>query len=804
MEKRPIENEIKTSYLEYAMSVIVSRAIPEVRDGLKPVQRRILYSMSELNVNHDKPYKKCARIVGETMGKYHPHGDMAIYEALARMAQDFSMRYLLVDGQGNFGSIDGDAPAAMRYTEARLTELSEEMVRDIEKNTVPFRLNFDGSLEEPEYFPTKVPNLLINGSSGIAVGMATNMVPHNLTEVCNAITYALDHRDYEVKELLKYIKGPDFPGGGISFYSQELMDAYLTGRGKVVSQGEVDLSEPKHIVIKSLPYGVNKAVFIQNVAEQVKNEILKGITDIRDESDRTGMRVVIKVRDDDMRNLILNQLYEHTELESSIGIINLVLVNNQPRTLNLKGLVDNYIMHRLEVIVKRSSFDLNKMREREHILLALTKALENIDDVISIIRGARDVPTARADLMSKLEIDDVQANSILELRLQRLTALEISKVEEELKDVREKILSLEKILASEDLRRSIIKDELKELSKKYGDKRRTKISFREIKARTIADLVPEEDDVVILSEGSLLKRVSLEEYRAQRRGGKGIITSTRKEDSVKTILSCSSHDSIFMFTNTGRVLRTLAYEIEKKSRKSVGVTAASYVPLQEGEVVEQIMKAPESRESHLVILTRNGFIKRTPAEAILDMRSSGIRIIALEDDDEVVSVEAISREGNIVAISNSGKASVFTTSEVRPTGRTSRGVRAMKLKKGEYIITGFIAQDDEEVLTVSENGIGKRTPIAEFSVHHRGSSGILVFKKSERTGNLVKAIPVRPDDEIMIITRNEKTIRLKVSGIKSQARVTSGVKLIDTSDNDAVIEVSRIEPGEEAEEDAEK
>ncbi len=804
MEKRPIENEIKTSYLEYAMSVIVSRAIPEVRDGLKPVQRRILYSMSELNVNHDKPYKKCARIVGETMGKYHPHGDMAIYEALARMAQDFSMRYLLVDGQGNFGSIDGDAPAAMRYTEARLTELSEEMVRDIEKNTVPFRLNFDGSLEEPEYFPTKVPNLLINGSSGIAVGMATNMVPHNLTEVCNAITYALDHRDYEVKELLKYIKGPDFPGGGISFYSQELMDAYLTGRGKVVSQGEVDLSEPKHIVIKSLPYGVNKAVFIQNVAEQVKNEILKGITDIRDESDRTGMRVVIKVRDDDMRNLILNQLYEHTELESSIGIINLVLVNNQPRTLNLKGLVDNYIMHRLEVIVKRSSFDLNKMREREHILLALTKALENIDDVISIIRGARDVPTARADLMSKLEIDDVQANSILELRLQRLTALEISKVEEELKDVREKILSLEKILASEDLRRSIIKEELKELSKKYGDKRRTKISFREIKARTIADLVPEEDDVVILSEGSLLKRVSLEEYRAQRRGGKGIITSTRKEDSVKTILSCSSHDSIFMFTNTGRVLRTLAYEIEKKSRKSVGVTAASYVPLQEGEVVEQIMKAPESRESHLVILTRNGFIKRTPAEAILDMRSSGIRIIALEDDDEVVSVEAISREGNIVAISNSGKASVFTTSEVRSTGRTSRGVRAMRLKKGEYIITGFIAQDDEEVLTVSENGIGKRTPIAEFSVHHRGSSGILVFKKSERTGNLVKAIPVRPDDEIMIITRNEKTIRLKVNGIKSQARVTSGVKLIDTSDNDAVIEVSRIEPGEEAEEDAEK
>ncbi len=804
LEKRPIENEIKTSYLEYAMSVIVSRAIPEVRDGLKPVQRRILYSMSELGVNHDKPYKKCARIVGETMGKYHPHGDMAIYDALARMAQDFSMRYLLVDGQGNFGSIDGDSPAAMRYTEARLTELSEEMIRDIDKGTVPFRLNFDGSLEEPEYFPTKVPNLLINGSSGIAVGMATNMVPHNLTEVCNAIIYAVDHREYEIKELLKFIKGPDFPGGGIAFYSKELMDAYLTGRGKVVIQGEVDMSEPKHIIIKSLPYGVNKAVFIQNVAEQVKNEILKGITDIRDESDRKGMRVVVKVRDDDMRNLILNQLYEHTELESSIGIINLVLVNNQPRTLNLKGLVDNYISHRFEIIVKRSEFDLGKAKEREHILLALVRALEDIDEVISIIRKAQDVPAARASLMSRLSIDEIQANSILDMRLQRLTALEVGKVEADLKEIRLRIAELEKILSSDEIRRGIIKEELMELSKKYGDKRRTKISFRQIKERTVADLVPQEDDVIILSEGSLLKRVSLEEYRAQRRGGKGIITSTRKEDSVKSILPCSSHDSIFLFTNTGRVLRTVAYEIEKKTRKSVGVTAATYVPLQEGEVVEQIMKAPESKDAHLVILTRDGFIKRTPAEALLEMRSSGLRIINLVGDDEVVSVESLTGDGNIVAISNSGKASVFRASEVRPTGRNSRGVKAMRLKPGEYIITGFVASDDEEILTVSEKGIGKRTPISEFSVHHRGTSGILVFKKTDKTGNLVKAIPVRPEDEILIITRNEKTIRLHVSDIRSQSRVTSGVKLIDTSEDDSVLEVSRIEPGEDVLENGEK
>ncbi len=802
VEKRPIENEIKQSYLEYAMSVIVSRAIPEVRDGLKPVQRRILYAMSELGFTHDKPYKKSARIVGETMGKYHPHGDSAIYDTLARMAQDFSFRYPLIDGQGNFGSIDGDLPGAMRYTEARMARLSEEMIHDIDKDTVPFRLNFDGSLEEPEFLPTKVPNLLINGTSGIAVGMATNMVPHNLKEVCDAIIFALDHEEYDVPDLLKIIKGPDFPGGGISFYTPELVDAYTTGKGKVISQGEVELSEPKRIIITSLPYTVNKAVFVQHVAEHVKNEVLKGITDIRDESDRTGMRVVIKVRDDDMKSLILNQLYEHTELESSMGITNLVLMENQPKTLNLKELIQTFIAHRLEVIVKRSQFDLGKLRAREHILIGLSRALEDIDRVIELIRKAKDVPAARSALMGNFDLDEIQTNAILELRLQKLTTLEVSKVLEELKEVREKISELEGILADEGKRKDMIKDEIRELSKKYGDKRRTKITYRQVKGRAVEDLIPREDDVLILSEGNLLKRVSLEEYRAQRRGGKGIITSTRREDSIRSVVSCSSHDEIFFFTNTGRVLKAKAYEIEKKSRKSVGVSAATYLSLSEGETVKQIMKVFEDKKAFLMILTRNGFIKRTAAASLFDMRASGLKIIALGEDDEVVAVEATSvPKANAVVISSEGRASVFKLSEVRTTGRTSRGVRAMRLRNKDYVLTGFVSQDHQEILTISENGIGKRTPLSQFTVHHRGTGGNFVFKQNARTGRLVKAIPVAKDDEIIIVTKNEKTIRLKVSDIRSQARVTSGVKLIGVDEGDWVIELSRVEKSEEGEEE---
>ncbi len=793
MEKKPVEDEIRTSYLEYAMSVIVNRAIPDVKDGLKPVQRRILYSMSELNLTHDKPFKKCARIVGETMGKYHPHGDAAIYEALARMAQDFSLRYTLVDGQGNFGSIDGDSPAAMRYTEARLSALSEEMLADIEKDTVPKRLNFDGTLSEPEYFPSKVPNLLLNGSSGIAVGMATNLVPHNLVEVCDAIIYQLENSECSVQDLLQFIKGPDFPGGGVIFQSQGLIDAYLTGHGKVVCQGEVDLSREKVIEIKSLPYAINKSVFVQSIAELVKNEVIRGITDIKDESDRNGMHIIVKVRDNDMRPLILNQLYEHADLEVSIGINNLVLVNNEPRTLNLKQLIQNFIDHRLTIITKRSIYDLNKLREREHILNGISAAISRIDEVIEAIKRSKDTTEARSALQSMLSIDVAQANAILDLRLQRLTSLETSKLQDEVNAVRIKISDLDALLKDEKMRRQIVKEELQSLKTKFGDNRRTNVMFRSIGGRTMEDLIPNESDVIVLSETGFLKRVSLNEYRAQKRGGKGIITSTVREDTVKSIVPCNSHDDLFLFTNTGRVLKVKAYEIDKKSRTSVSVTASYYVKLNEGESVQQVMKASGISEDYLLIITRNGVVKRTSMSSLLNMRSSGLRIITLDEDDEVASVEDIGNRTIVFTISSAGKASAFDFSEIRATGRTSRGVRAMRLKKSDYIISGFMCSDDQDVLTISEFGIGKRTPINEFNLHHRGTSGMLVFRESERTGKLVKAIPVVDSQDVLIVTQQQKSIRISVKDVKRQSRVTSGVKLIDVGQDDRVINISSVE-----------
>jgi len=793
MEKKPVEDEIRTSYLEYAMSVIVNRAIPDVRDGLKPVQRRILYSMSELNLTHDKPFKKCARIVGETMGKYHPHGDAAIYEALARMAQDFSLRYPLVDGQGNFGSIDGDSPAAMRYTEARLSALSEEMLADIEKDTVPTRLNFDGTLSEPEYFPSKVPNLLLNGSSGIAVGMATNLVPHNLREVCDAIEYQLDNEQCSVEDLLRFVKGPDFPGGGVLFHSQSLIDAYTTGHGKVVCQGEVELSREKIIEIRSLPYAINKSVFVQSIAELVKNEVIRGITDIKDESDRNGMHIIVKVRDNDMRPLILNQLYEHTDLEVSIGINNLVLVNNEPKTLNLKQLIQNFIDHRLDIITKRSVYDLGKLHEREHILLGISAALSKIDEVIDAIKKSKDAAEARNSLQSLLEIDAIQANAILDLRLQRLTTMETSKLQDELSTVRVKISDLDLILKDEGKRRQIVKEEIEFLKTKFGDDRRTNIMFRSTGGRTMEDLIPNESDVIVLSETGFLKRVSLNEYRAQKRGGKGIITSTVREDTVKSIVPCNSHDDLFLFTNSGRVLKVKAYEIDKKSRTSVSVTASYYVKLNEGETVQQVMKASGNPQDYLLIITRAGVVKKTSMSSLLNMRSSGLRIITLDDDDEVASVENIGNRNIVFTISSSGKASAFDVSEIRPTGRSSRGVRAMRLHKGEYIISGFMCSEDQDVLTISEFGIGKRTQINEFNLHHRGTSGMLVFRETERTGKLVKAIPVKESQDVLIVTQQQKSIRIAVKDVKRQSRVTSGVKLIDVGKDDKVINISSVE-----------
>ncbi len=790
MLMRPIEEEIKTSYLDYAMSVIVSRAIPDFRDGLKPVQRRIIYSMYELGVTHDKPYKKSARIIGETMGKYHPHGDSSIYDALARMAQDFSLRYTLIDGQGNFGSIDGDSPAAMRYTEARLDKISEEMIRDIEKNTVDFMPNFDGSLNEPVYMPSKIPQLLINGTSGIAVGMATNMVPHNLTEVSDAMLFALENPDCDINDLLKFVKGPDFPGGGIIYNSSDLLNIYRTGHGKVLCQGEIT-EDKKRIIIKTLPYGVNKAVYIQNVAEQVKNGIINNISDIRDESDRNGIRIVIKIKNDDSKGLTINQLYEHTALETSISVNNLVLLNNEPKVMNLSEMVNGFLNFRMNIIKKRSVYDVNKLLDREHILLGLSIALKNIDDVIKIIRSSETTDTARSSLMSRLNLSEKQANAILDMRLQRLTGLEIKKIEDELVTIKENIKKLNEIINNDNARREVLKNEILEIKKSYGDERRTKILNRGIDERNDEDLIPNEESILILSENGLIKRVSSEEYNVQKRGGKGIITNTRKEDNVKSILSCMSHDVIYFFTNTGRVLKAKAYTIERKSRTSLGSIASTFLKLNENEKIKQIMKALDNKDNknYLIITTEKGFIKKTSANELLSMRESGLKIIKLDENDEVVSVMASNKPSKVFVTASNKKAAVFLTSEVSLTGRTSRGVKSIRLN-GAELLASFLVDDNDTIMTISENGIGKRTYISEFSIHHRGSSGTLIFKESDRTGSLVTALPVKDGDEILIITKNNKTIRLKGDEIRILSRVSSGVKLINLDEDDRVVAAS--------------
>ncbi|WP_084272775.1 DNA gyrase subunit A [Picrophilus oshimae] len=781
---RPIEEEIKNSYLDYAMSVIVSRAIPDVRDGLKPVQRRIIYSMYELNLNHDKPYKKSARIVGETMGKYHPHGDSAIYDALARMSQDFSLRYPLVDGQGNFGSIDGDAPAAMRYTEARLARIAEEMIRDIDKETVPFMPNFDGSLNEPVYFPSKIPQLLINGTSGIAVGMATNMLPHNLNEVCDAIKYKIDHEDSSLYDLLKFIKGPDFPGGGIIYRTKDMIDIYKTGHGKVICRGSIE-AEDKRIIIKSLPYGLNKAQYIQDLANLVNNDQINNISDIKDESDRNGIRIVIKVKGHDRIDLVVNQLYEKTQLETSISVTNLVLLDNVPVVMNLEDLIKNFIGFRLDVIKKRSEYDLKKLNERMHILNGLLIALNNIDLVIKIIRSSSDVNSARSSLMKELSLTEVQANAILDMRLQRLTALEISKLKEEIDEINKKIEYLSDVVNNENTRKNVLKAELDEIKKQYGDRRRTEVIEGEISRRDEEDLIPNEESVIILSEKGLLKRVSLDEYKSQRRGGRGIITNTRDNDSVKSVVSCMAHDTLYFFTNTGRVLKEKAYRIEKRDRKALGVSGNKFLKLNDNEIIRQIIKSPENLEDLLIIVTKNGFIKKTNISEILDMRKSGIKIINLANNDEVVSVSEISGSSKIFVAASNGKAAVFLSDEVPLTSRSSRGVKSMKLN-GSYVISAFPVKDDDTILSITENGLGKRTRATEFPEHHRGSSGVYLFKENEKTGKLVMALPVKDDDEIIIVTKNDQTIRIKSSDISILSRFASGVRLVGLTENDSI------------------
>ena len=792
IHSKSIEDEIRVSYLEYAMSVIVSRAIPDARDGLKPVQRKIIYAMGELGFSHDKPYKKSARIVGETMGKYHPHGDMAIYDALARMAQPFSLRYPLIDGQGNFGSIDGDSPAAMRYTEARLLSIAEDMIQDLDRETVPFKLNFDGSLQEPEYFPSKIPQLLINGSSGIAVGMATSLVPHNLTEICEAVKATVGDPEITLARLMEIVKGPDFPGGGLVYRDEGMLNAYLTGRGKVKVRGEVDLTEEKRIVITSIPYEMNKARYIENLAEKVKNDQIRGIVDIRDESDRDGIRVVLKLKDESSKNLILNQLYEMTELEKTVSIINLVLVDNQPKTVNIKQLIEIFIEHRLNIILKRTEFDLRKSREREHILQGLFTAVSNLDRVIEIIRSSSEPKDAKSLLMSELNLSEAQSDAILDMRLQRLTGQEVTKIRDDLDNIRKKIDDLLKIVSDEGERRKILVTEMNDLITKYGDNRRSRVIEGEITRRSMEELIPKEDCVVILTEKGIVKRVPLEEYRSQRRGGKGIITSTWKEDVIRSAVSGNSHDDILYFTDFGRVFAGKVYEIEKRARTSNGISVQSFLKLQDKETVKQIMIPSFTEGSYIFIATKAGYIKKIDSDQLKNIRSTGIRIVTLEEGDTVVAIEVIQKGDRIAVVSEDAKIAIFEPVHLRSMGRQARGVRSMRLPRGRSVLTAFTVSGTDYIMSVSEKGIGKRTKASEFPIHNRGTSGVFIFRENKRTGKLVSAISVKEDDEILILTKGEKSIRISVKGIREISRVTSGVKLVDLEDDDLVVSVTRI------------
>ena len=793
MEQRPIDGEIRKSYLEYAMSVIVSRAIPDVRDGLKPVQRRILYSMWENNFTHDKPYRKSARIVGEVMGKYHPHGDAAIYDAMARMAQDFSLRYTLIDGQGNFGSIDGDEPAAMRYTEARMKAFSEEMLMDIDKETVPFRLNFDGSLNEPDYLPSSFPNLLINGTSGIAVGMATNMLPHNLREVGSAMIHLIKNPDATISNIMSFIKGPDFPGGGIIWITDDMLRGYETGRGKVICRGEVRTDDKKRIIITSLPYSVNKSVFLENVVRHVDDGKIEGITDVKDESNKDGMRIVIKIRDEDRKQLVLNQLYSKTELEQSIGINNLVLLNNEPKQMSIREMLSSYIEHRLKVILKRSTYDHTKLKEREHVLMGIETALHNLDNVIKLIRGSRDTQEARVNLINQLSLTEIQANAILEMRLQRLTSLEVDKIRKELEEARIQIKYLEELMASEPKRKEVLITEMENLVRKYGDDRRTRIQMGTYEQLSDESTIPNEPSVVVLTERGFIKRMNLDEYRSQNRGGKGVQTSARDDDYSKVLVHCNAHDQLMFFTNTGRVYILKAYRIESKSRTGVGVIASAFLKLNESERVINILKLTNAENQHLAIATKNGFIKKTDVQSFSRVLSTGIRAITLEESDEIISSFLMSDDQDIIVVSVSGKAARFDSSELRSTGRSSRGVKSMRIDPTDNILSAFAVEPEQCVLTISAKGLGKRTAESDFQKHHRGSSGVKVMKVSRKTGKIVVAIPVKVEDELIIITKNDQTIRIKASGIRIIGRNAQGVRTMDLDEGDEVISAGKVE-----------
>lgn len=801
-----LKKTMETSYIDYAMSVIASRALPDVRDGLKPVQRRVLYSMIELNNGPDKPHRKCARIVGDTMGKYHPHGDSSIYGALVNMAQDWSTRYPLVDGHGNFGSVDGDGAAAMRYTEARLSKISMEMLADINKDTVDFMPNFDETEVEPTVLPSRYPNLLVNGTTGIAVGMATNIPPHNLQEIVKSVVKIIDNqieedRETDLEEILKIVKGPDFPTGGEILGTAGIDEAYRTGRGKVKVRAITDIEPMQNgknrIVVSELPYMVNKARLIEKIAELVKDKKIVGITDLRDESDRQGMRICIELRKDTNANVILNQLYKHTQMQDTFGVIMLALVNNEPRVLNLLQMLNFYLEHQKDVITRRTKFDLNKAEERAHILEGLLIALDNIDEVIHIIRNSQTAAIAKTNLMERFALSDVQAQAIVDMRLRALTGLEREKLEQEYKELEAKISELKAILADEKKLLGVIKTEIQLISDKYGDERRTSIGYDEYDI-SMEDLIPKANAVIAMTKLGYIKRMSIDNFRSQNRGGKGIKgMETIDEDYIEELLMTTTHHYLMFFTNTGRVYRMKAYEIPEASRTARGTAIINLLQLQPGEKITSVIPI-EKYEAHeyLFMATKNGIVKKTSITDYANVRKTGLAAINLREDDELIGVKATDDTKDIILVTKYGQCIRFHETDVRNTGRTSMGVIGMNLSDGDEVIGMQMNTQGEALLIVSEKGLGKRTLIDEFTPQNRGGKGVKCYKITEKTGNLVGVIAVDKDNEIMIITMEGIIIRMKVDSISQLGRVTSGVKLINLAEDVTVASIAKVKEDE--------
>ncbi|MBE6048838.1 MAG: DNA gyrase subunit A [Clostridium sp.] len=791
-----INKEMKKCYIDYAMSVIVGRALPDVRDGLKPVHRRILYSLQELGLYPDKGYRKCARIVGDVLGKYHPHGDSSVYDALVRLAQDFSMRYMLVDGHGNFGSVDGDSAAAMRYTEARMNKIAVEMLRDINKNTVDFVPNFDGEEKEPSVLPSRFPNLLVNGSSGIAVGMATNIPPHNLGEVIDGTVMLIDNPETTVLELMSVIKGPDFPTGATIMGKAGIRAAYETGKGKIVVRAKAEIEEENsrhRIIVTELPYQVNKAKLIESIADLVKDKRIVGISDLRDESDREGMRIVIELKRDANPNVILNLLYKHTKMQDTFGVIMLALVDNAPQILNLKQVLNHYIEFQKEVITRRTTFELNKAKARAHILEGLKIALDNIDEVINIIRHSATSELAKNTLIDRFSLSEKQALAILEMRLRRLTGLERDKIEAEYNDLIKQIEYLESILASEEKLLQVIKQELIEIKNKYSDERKTAIE-KVVNEIDIEDLISEEDVVITLTNNGYIKRIVADTYSAQRRGGKGIQAMTTKEDDfVEHVVVTSTHSDVLFFTNRGRVYKLRAYEIPEAGRTAKGTNIINLIPIEPSERIQAVLTVKDNnKDGYLFMGTKHGIVKKTPLEDFKNLRKSGLIAISLREGDELLKVKITRGDANLIMVTENGYAVKFNESDVRPMGRSASGVKAITLKDNDKAVCLDIAVEDEELLVISENGYGKRTPINQYKVQNRGGVGLITYKISDKTGKLVGATMCKDSDELMLINSSGIAIRINVNDISITNRAAMGVRLMRTSEEQTVVAISKI------------